>query len=569
MSNASDFENSKPFNRSAYKPDLLLENPDEFTKVALLEEAVMQGSLDDVKMVFKAYTPFEITARALGLACRYRGIEFVRVLIDLGATFMYDKEQTVYEWESFVGKYHTEYKTSGDALFKTEYDLMLLAPISNLSADTLDRSPFYGIPYLIAPNKAKDNVLPVRERIGTAKFLLENNTPGFSGDELLFYAILLCDFELAQALIDLGVDLNKEPPVYYSPIWWDSPKPGQTYLEMIEKGDKSLYWNSYMDRLSALSEDDLCRVMEMLGGLTSSSGQKLIVTKKLFDSIKWGAKAFAQALKYADLSKVDQKKALEQAAESENIGVLSLMAGEGWLDQSARREKLIEFASKGGYSESLAWLLEFKNRTVDTAAEQAKKAEKTKKELAEKPDSVSGLKKIWGFKKQEDKTLVITNYKGNETEVVIPAMIGKDKVTLIEGAFSAAMSPKLISNADIRKKITSVSVPDGVTVIGAFAFDSCGSLSSLALPDSLEEIGRSAFGSCKSLSSVILPGGVKSIGWCAFIGCEKLTSITISNTVTIIDQTAFRGCKNLTIHAPAGSYAEQYAKENNIPFVAE
>ena len=28
-------------------------------------------------------------------------------------------------------------------------------------------------------------------------------------------------------------------------------------------------------------------------------------------------------------------------------------------------------------------------------------------------------------------------------------------------------------------------------------------------------------------------------------------------------------CDNFTIHAPAGSYAEQYAKENNIPFVAE
>ena len=27
--------------------------------------------------------------------------------------------------------------------------------------------------------------------------------------------------------------------------------------------------------------------------------------------------------------------------------------------------------------------------------------------------------------------------------------------------------------------------------------------------------------------------------------------------------------EGVTIHAPAGSYAEQYAKENNIPFVAE
>jgi hypothetical protein len=31
----------------------------------------------------------------------------------------------------------------------------------------------------------------------------------------------------------------------------------------------------------------------------------------------------------------------------------------------------------------------------------------------------------------------------------------------------------------------------------------------------------------------------------------------------------FHGWSNLTIHAPAGSYAEKYAKEWNIPFVAE
>ena len=30
-----------------------------------------------------------------------------------------------------------------------------------------------------------------------------------------------------------------------------------------------------------------------------------------------------------------------------------------------------------------------------------------------------------------------------------------------------------------------------------------------------------------------------------------------------------KGRNNLTIHAAAGSYAEQYAKENHIPFVAE
>ena len=68
---------------------------------------------------------------------------------------------------------------------------------------------------------------------------------------------------------------------------------------------------------------------------------------------------------------------------------------------------------------------------------------------------------------------------------------------------------------------------------------------------------------------VTIPDGVTSIGDSAFEGCSNLTSITIPDGVTSIWYSAFWGCENLTIHAPAGSYAEQYAKENNIPFVVE
>jgi hypothetical protein len=54
-----------------------------------------------------------------------------------------------------------------------------------------------------------------------------------------------------------------------------------------------------------------------------------------------------------------------------------------------------------------------------------------------------------------------------------------------------------------------------------------------------------------------------------FDGCTNLTSITISGAVTYIGGSAFEDCPKLTIHGPAGSYAEQYAKKNKIPFVAE
>jgi hypothetical protein len=62
---------------------------------------------------------------------------------------------------------------------------------------------------------------------------------------------------------------------------------------------------------------------------------------------------------------------------------------------------------------------------------------------------------------------------------------------------------------------------------------------------------------------------VQIIGGGAFVDCRNLTDITILNRTTRIGCSAFWDCHKLTIHAPAGSYAETYAKENNIPFVAE
>ena len=71
----------------------------------------------------------------------------------------------------------------------------------------------------------------------------------------------------------------------------------------------------------------------------------------------------------------------------------------------------------------------------------------------------------------------------------------------------------------------------------------------IMVPSWLKAIPEGAFEGCKSLRSITIPKGVTSIGDLAFIGCPKLSI--------------------LTIHAPASSFAEQYAKEKNIPFVAE
>lgn len=68
--------------------------------------------------------------------------------------------------------------------------------------------------------------------------------------------------------------------------------------------------------------------------------------------------------------------------------------------------------------------------------------------------------------------------------------------------------------------------------------------------------------------NVIIPEGVTAIGNRVFTCCANLTRVTIPKGVTEIGWGAFKDCENLTIHAPAGSAAERYAEEKDIPFEA-
>jgi len=115
--------------------------------------------------------------------------------------------------------------------------------------------------------------------------------------------------------------------------------------------------------------------------------------------------------------------------------------------------------------------------------------------------------------------------------------------------------------------LTSVTIPNGVTDISSMAFSSCTGLISVNIPDSVTSIVAGTFGNCSSLTTLIIPNSVTSIGGSAFRGCVNLTSLTIPSTVVSIRDTAFQGCENLVLTVEAGSYAEQYAKDNHIPYV--
>ena|GEM_PF-5809243 len=94
--------------------------------------------------------------------------------------------------------------------------------------------------------------------------------------------------------------------------------------------------------------------------------------------------------------------------------------------------------------------------------------------------------------------------------------------------------------------LTSVIIPDSVTSIGIGAFEGCTNLTSVTIPDSVTSIETDVFKWCENLTSVTIPDSVTAIEWCAFMGCTSLTSVTIPDSVTSIGMGAFKYCTNLT-----------------------
>jgi hypothetical protein len=113
---------------------------------------------------------------------------------------------------------------------------------------------------------------------------------------------------------------------------------------------------------------------------------------------------------------------------------------------------------------------------------------------------------------------------------------------------------------EYREKIRSVTLEQGVTVIGECAFASCTALTSVSLPDSLERIEASAFSDCYKLTLKRInymfrfahfPDDVTAIGDRAFKSCHALEEVVLPYDLTEIGEEAFAECIRLkTVEIP-------------------
>lgn len=179
----------------------------------------------------------------------------------------------------------------------------------------------------------------------------------------------------------------------------------------------------------------------------------------------------------------------------------------------------------------------------------------------------------------------------------------------VEGDFVYADSSKRVLTACATSVTGTVVIPDGVEVIGEYAFVRCSSMEEVIIPDSVTTIEFRAFEGCYSLGTVVIPDSVTSIGAYAFddvthivhnyyiknqtwgakcangyvegnliykdsskeelVGClpKQTGDVVIPDTVTDIGEKAFKNCwyitsitipdsvENVETYAMAGCYS--------------
>lgn len=145
---------------------------------------------------------------------------------------------------------------------------------------------------------------------------------------------------------------------------------------------------------------------------------------------------------------------------------------------------------------------------------------------------------------------IITSYKGDAEEIVIPDEIGGAPVGEIGFyAFEA------------KKNLRSVVMPETVTKICECAFCGCSSLYAINIPQNLKEVQRGAFVDCAALTDMTLPASVTKVSEEAFTGCTGLTSLTIENPDLAYEAWGLEDLPNVTVYAPEGSAAEKWVSE--------
>lgn len=512
-------------------------------KAAHLQRAVINSSVEELSKIYGELGFVEMSAPALGLACRFRGLDVVKCLVNAGASFDFPSTEEAGEtYHCYAGTKKGDYRTNYSVYLLKAFGKSPNLPLYCLTGMVMEQQ-------MAREDGSLLTFLSDGERADVLRYLLENREKiAFHPEELLYYAIFYRDTVLVNELKRQQVRIPEKR------------------VAVIADGvfSSNGYWDEYVGLTWRLTSEDYLEVMQQL--FAELDGKLFRYTEGIFDSTKkqfCDGRIFEFFLAHFNREKMNKSAVMRGLIDVEAAEAFQVVEREGWLATPRKRDEMITYASEKGKTEILAWLLEYKNRTADLAAEQEKADRKLMQELNCAPDSVLALKKLWSWQKQEGGTLLITKYKGKGTEVTVPERIGRNIVTAVGGASFGRSFLGIL--ADQKLKVTlpktlrhifgcafqrlegleEIQIPDGVETIGHYAFDRCVRLRNITIPDSVKKISDHAFNGCSSLEHITIPAQTKTIGLMAFASCSSLESVTISEGVERLDSDAFRDCRSL------------------------
>ncbi|MDE6054783.1 MAG: hypothetical protein K2G55_13720, partial [Lachnospiraceae bacterium] len=372
----------------------------------------------------------EMSAPALGLACRFRGLDVVKVLVEKGATFDFPSTRKIEQaYHCYTGRRYGNYRTN--------YSLYLLKVFKGglkrafcLEGMTLTQS-------IEGEKGSRLEFLPDAERAAVVRYLMEYREKiSLQPEEMLYYAIFFRDTTIVQELNNYGVGFL------------------DIRVQTITEGANWLngYWSEYILMTRETAGGDYLEMMQEIVG--KLDGKMFYHTESTYEIAKKHFKdcrVFGFYLAHFKRDKMKKYQIIRDLIDADAAESLPVIEQEGWLKLPKKRDEMIVYATENNKTESLAWLLEYKNRTTDITVEQEKAEKNMMRELNAAPDSVVSLKKIWSYRKEEDGTLTITNYKGTALEVTVPERIGKSVVTAIG---KAAFTGQTYMKAEDRHRLS-------------------------------------------------------------------------------------------------------------------
>lgn len=476
-------------------------------KVIELEDCVMKKEPGAAaELIEKDGLPI-FTARAFGLACRYRGLDMVKTLAEHGAAFK--SRGSGEERRRYNELCHTPDNHDDD---KPYCELLLDEPLYRWGHNYFS--------YRFSIERAEEEYgrkpLPKSERLDILSYLLENGqSTGLDTGILLLYAYLQNDREFVSALKNSGAKFSREA------------------VTDLTGGEYNLY-NETAYFLGDLSKEEFIpTVKALLSEITESTGEKRRI---LFRESIW----YAHPERYKDpvlfrflldnfkKVSIEKRELMRKFIDEDNIGCLEAAAEHKWLKKPGFRDEMTEYAVRNQRAESAAWLIQYRKEHANIALEEKRKEQRLRAELNAAPDAPILMDKLWKWNKLPEGAVILKAYRGNSTEIKVPRTVNGVPVTVIgDWAFSPHSHEKSTPEDQRLKKlcreITEVTLPDTITEIRSYAFYGCNALKTVNIPRSVKEIGEAVF---KNRGDV----------------CVKLYK---------------------------GSYAEEYCKWKKIPYIYE